>query len=64
MSFEIELKIKVPDFGPVRERLAELDAECRGKVLERNVLFDYPDQRLATSDQGLRVRMIVEPGGG
>lgn len=56
MPVEIEAKMKVADFAPVKRKLAELGAVHRSSVLETNLFFDTDDRTLLAADQGLRLR--------
>jgi len=56
MSIEIEAKLKVASHDAVRAKLAALGAECVGRVLETNYIFDSADRKLLAADAGLRVR--------
>ena len=56
MSFELEAKIKVDDHAPVRSKLAEVDADCLGRVLETNHIYDSPDRTLLSAGRGIRIR--------
>lgn len=56
---EIEVKIRVRDVAALLQRLRRLGARSRGRVLERNVLFDTPKSRFRLSGRLLRVRMKV-----
>jgi adenylate cyclase class 2 len=64
MPNEIEAKMRVPDHGPIRERLRRLGAEPEGVAIETNVIFDRPDHSLQAAGAGLRVRRAkdVEAG--
>jgi len=53
---EIELKVRVPDLSPVRDRLASLHAEPLESVEERDVYYNAPDRDFADTDEALRVR--------
>jgi adenylate cyclase, class 2 len=53
---EIEAKIKVEDFSPVKERLKTLAAASIGQYQETNTFFDTPARTLLAADQGLRLR--------
>jgi adenylate cyclase class 2 len=53
---EIEAKMKVESFEPIRARLREVSASRVGIVLETNVFFDTPAHALRAGDRGLRVR--------
>lgn len=56
MAQEIEAKIKVESFGPIRAKLQAAGARFIGDYLETNVMFDTEDRTLLAADQGLRVR--------
>lgn len=56
MPLEIEAKMKVDDFDPVRERLAACGATRVGSVLESNTFFDTANRSLVAQDKGLRLR--------
>jgi adenylate cyclase class 2 len=56
MPVEIEIKVKVEDFEPVRSQLRTLGATRIGEVLETNTFFDTPDRRLLAGDRGLWLR--------
>lgn len=61
-SHEVEVKLRVADVGTLRRCLARLGARpaARGRVYERNTLFDTPQGGLAKNGQLLRLR-IEEP---
>ncbi len=56
MGMEIEAKMALPDFGPLREALARAGAERVGAVIETNRFFDTADDGLRSGDKGLRLR--------
>jgi adenylate cyclase class 2 len=56
MPVEIEIKLKVPDLVPVREKLKQLGAAPAGEVDETNVFFDTPERMLLGTDCALRLR--------
>ena len=56
MATEIEAKMKVDNFEPVRTRLKEVGATRAGSVLETNTFFDAADRSLVSADKGLRLR--------
>jgi adenylate cyclase class 2 len=56
MPQEIEAKIKVDSFAPVRAKLEQAGAKFVGDYLETNVMFDTEDRALLAADKGLRVR--------
>ncbi len=53
--YEVELKVPA-DHGPVRERLADLDAERERVVRQVDTYYDAPDRSFAETDEALRVR--------
>ncbi len=57
MPAEIEAKLKVEDFAPVRKRLRAIGAKRRGIHHEINEFFDDSEQSLRRGDQGLRLRI-------
>ncbi len=60
MPSEIEAKFRIDELQGPRQRLTELGARRRGRVLETNRYFDWPDRRLRDADSGLRVR-VAQP---
>ncbi len=64
MPLEIEIKLKVDDLAPVRERLKQLGAKRVGEALETNVFFDTADRALLGSDCGLRLRLSRDSASG
>lgn len=63
MGIEIEAKMRLTDLPGMEVRLNELGAKQRGDVLETNTFFDTADQRLKTSDRGLRIRVETTAAG-
>jgi len=63
MGTEIEAKMKVSDFAPLRSKLQSLGAKRLGMELETNNFFDAPDQHLQKEDRGLRIRVAVDEAG-
>ncbi len=53
--YEVELKVRA-DHGPVRERLADMDAERERVVRQVDTYYDAPDRSFAETDEALRVR--------
>jgi adenylate cyclase class 2 len=54
---ETEVKIRIGDPGPVREKLIALGAVVsRERVLEEDTLYDFPDGRLRDARRALRLR--------
>ncbi len=56
MPVEIEAKMKVDSFEPIRTKLAEAGAVRQGEAMEINVFFDTDDRSLLAADKGLRLR--------
>ncbi len=53
--YEVELKVEAAH-GPVREALAELDAEDLGAVRQVDTYYDAPHRDFAATDEALRIR--------
>ncbi len=53
--YEVELKVRATH-GPVRERLAALDAEPLGVVEQVDTYYDHPVRSFAETDEALRIR--------
>ena len=53
---EVELKVRIPSPGPVRERLVRMNAESRGRVHEHDVYYNAPHRDFAVTDEAVRVR--------
>jgi adenylate cyclase class 2 len=53
--YEVELKVRA-DHGPVRERLADLDARHAGAVVQTDTYYDAPHREFAETDEALRIR--------
>jgi adenylate cyclase class 2 len=62
-AHETEAKIKVPDFGPVREALARSGAEHRGTFVQTDTYFDSPRSHLLEGGRGLRLRQFEHVDG-
>src|SRR5436309_2052695 len=60
MPVEIEAKMSVESFEPVRDRLREVGARRAGEHLELNTFFDTEDRSLLAADEGLRLRLEQE----
>jgi adenylate cyclase class 2 len=54
---ELEAKIKVADFEPLRQQLKKLGAQHIGSFHETNTFFDTPDAKLQNAGKGLRIRI-------
>jgi adenylate cyclase class 2 len=57
MPVEIEAKMSVESFEPVRARLRELGAREAGRQVEVDSFFDTEDRSLLAADEGLRLRL-------
>src|SRR5438105_717581 len=57
MSLEIEAKMRVEDFEPVRAALSRAGASRVGEVVEANVFLDTPAHSLLSAQSGLRLRI-------
>jgi len=56
---EIEVKIKVKDLNPYREKILNLGANLvKERFYEENILYDFPSQSLFKKSHALRVRKI------
>jgi adenylate cyclase, class 2 len=53
---EIELKVRVPDLQPIRQRLRDLHAEQTDRTHEHDVYFNAPHRDFGQTDEALRVR--------
>jgi len=53
---EIELKVRVPDLTPVRERLLAIGAQMTEKTGEHDIYYNAPHRDFAITDEALRVR--------
>jgi adenylate cyclase, class 2 len=56
-AVETEIKLPVADLAELIGQLVRLGARCRGRVLERNTLFDTPESDLRRRRRLLRVRI-------
>ncbi|MBU1261161.1 MAG: class IV adenylate cyclase [Planctomycetes bacterium] len=56
MALEIELKLKVDDFGPIKEKLKQLGAEFEGDFFQADAYYDDCEDSLINSDRCLRIR--------
>jgi adenylate cyclase class 2 len=53
---EVELKVKVPSLGPVREKLGRKNAQFLGKVHEHDIFYNAPHRDFGQTDEAVRVR--------
>jgi adenylate cyclase class 2 len=60
--YEVELKVRA-DHEPVRERLAELDAEPQGIVEQVDTYYDHPVRDFAETDEAFRIRRETDDEG-
>ena len=63
MALETEVKIRISqaDLGPIRARLAALEARCvSSRQKEENFLFDFPDGNLEAVGCAIRLRIYGE----
>ncbi|MEZ0574425.1 class IV adenylate cyclase [Halodesulfovibrio aestuarii] len=56
MAFEIELKFIHINPSLLREKLSALGGLCKGRHLERNVVFDLPERDMKEAGKLLRLR--------
>lgn len=64
MPIELEIKLRVAEFEPLRAALAAVGAEPVSAGLEWNCLLDDADGTLRRGDRGLRVRRFSDDGAG
>src|SRR5690242_9892625 len=57
MPVEIEAKMAVADFAPVRAQLTERGGRLIGRYFEIKSFFDRPEHALLKADKGLRIRI-------
>ncbi len=64
MSNEVEAKLPVDSFDPLRDALKSAEAAFLGRVLQTDTYYDTPENEMAGSDRGLRIRRLelLEPG--
>jgi adenylate cyclase class 2 len=55
---EVELKVKIPSLDPVREKLAQKNAQFSGKVHEHDIYYNAPHRDFGVTDEAVRVRYI------
>jgi adenylate cyclase class 2 len=64
MPVEIEAKMSVESFDPVRAKLREAGARLAGEHFEVNTFFDTEDRSLLAADEGLRLRLERDAASG
>jgi len=56
---EIEVKIRIQDLDPYREKILNLGAKIeKERFFEENTLYDFPSQALSKKRQALRIRKV------
>ena len=58
---EVEVKVKVDDFGPVEEQLQKLAFARSAPIIEEDVYFNSDRYDLKEADKALRIRMHKFP---
>ena len=53
---EVELKVKIPSLGPVREHLERKHAQSGGNVHEHDIYYNAPHRDFGQTDEAVRVR--------
>ncbi|MFA4850443.1 MAG: class IV adenylate cyclase [Methanoregula sp.] len=53
---EVELKVKVPSLEPIRKKLVEKGAECKGRIHEHDIYYNAPHRDFGVTDEAVRVR--------
>lgn len=53
---EIEIKVRVPDLQPIRERILASGAPLLGEGVEFDAYYNSPERNFAESDEALRLR--------
>lgn len=56
MALEIEIKVKVPALGPIRENLRKNGAALIAEQDEHDIYYNAPHKDFAVTDEALRVR--------
>jgi adenylate cyclase, class 2 len=56
---ETEIKLRITDLAGLIRKISSLRADCGGRVLERNALFDTPDADLRRRGRLLRIRIEI-----
>jgi len=59
---EVEVKLHIKDPAEIRRRLFEAGAITVRSVMETNMFYDTPDQRLRKADSALRIRSVEREG--
>ncbi len=55
-TLEVEIKIRVPDLGTIRNRLRDLKAPQVAAVDERDLYYNHPVRDFGHTDEALRLR--------
>lgn len=56
MALEIEIKVKVPALGPIRENLRKNGAELIAEQDEHDIYYNAPHKDFGVTDEAVRVR--------
>ncbi len=59
-SFEVENKFRVESFGPLRERLVQLDVAWSAPIEQVDTYFAHPCRDFAVTDEALRIRKVQD----
>ena len=59
--YEVELKVRA-SHDPVRDRLAALDADALGTVVQVDTYYDAPHRDFGETDEALRIRRETHDG--
>ena len=62
-TFEVELKIRVPDLASTEAMLLKMGAEPLNAEVQTDVYFDHPCKSFEESDEAIRIRSrVIESG--
>jgi adenylate cyclase class 2 len=57
---EVEVKARVDELAPVRERLTSMGFELAGKQTQTDTYYQHPARDFAETDEALRIRRTVD----